>query len=145
MTDMQAVNDDLQRAGEAIGAFAADEDRFRALFDAFRAWDADSFQRLLREFHILERCELVCEWIRSKDCVLLCLELCGPPPEGELPEAREFAQVVERITSDEELVERLASSVSERDGEAFRALVSELEIERSVTCSATGSARSAVV
>ena len=130
MTDMQAVNDDLQRAGEAIGAFAADEDSFRALFDAFRAWDADSFQRLLRERNVIDRCELVCQWIRSKDCVLLCLELAGPPPDGELPEPLAFAQVVERITRDEELVERLAAAVSERDGEAFATLVRELDIAR---------------
>jgi hypothetical protein len=127
--DIGVLTEELQRTGGAVAAISADEDRFRGLFDAFWAWDADSFQRLLREFGISERCELVCEWIRSKDCVLVCLKLCGPPPEGELPDAREFAQVVERITGDEELVERLASAVSERDGEAFRALVSELEIE----------------
>jgi hypothetical protein len=129
MTDIKASSDDLQRAGEAIGAFA-DEDSFRALFDAFRALDADSFQRLLRERNVIERCELVCQWVRSKECVLLCLELAGPPPEGELPEPLAFAQVVERITGDEELVERLASAVSERDKEAFGALVSELDIAR---------------
>jgi hypothetical protein len=121
---------DLRRGGEGIAAVARNEDRFRGLFDAFRAWDRDSFQRLLREGEVLEYCEEICEWIRSKDCVLVCLELCGPPPEGELPQPPEFAQVIERITGDEELVERLASAVSERDGEAFRALVRDLEIER---------------
>src|ERR1700756_3341459 len=106
---------DLRRGGEGIAAVARDEDRFRALFDAFRAWDRDSFQRLLREGEVLEYCEEICEWIRSQDCVLVCLELCGPPPEGELPQPLEFARVIERITGDEELVERLASAVSERD------------------------------
>jgi hypothetical protein len=130
MTDIEASSQDLQRAGEAIGAFAADEDSFRALYDAFRAWDADSFQRLLRERNIIERCQLVCQWVRSKECVLLCLELAGPPPEGDLPDPLEFAQVVQRITGDEELVERLAAAVSERDREAFGALVSELDIAR---------------
>jgi hypothetical protein len=130
MTDIKAASGDLQRAGEAIGAFAADEDSFRALFDSFRAWDADSFQRLLRERGVIEACELVCQWVRSKECVLLCLELAGPPPAGELPEPLAFAQVVERITGDEELVERLAAAVSERDREAFGALVSELGIAR---------------
>jgi len=128
--DIGALTEDLQRTGEAVAAISGDEDRFRALFDAFWARDADSFQRLLRKRDVLERCELVCEWVRSKDCVLLCAELCGPPPKEALPDPREFAQVVERITGDEELVERLASAVSERDGAAFRALVRELEIER---------------
>jgi hypothetical protein len=127
--DIVALTEDLQRTGEAVAAISGDEDRFRGLFDAFRAWDADSFQRLLRQYDVLDRCELVCEWVRSKDCVLVCLELCGPPREGKLPNAREFAKVVERITGDEELVERLASAVSERDVVAFSALVHELEIE----------------
>jgi len=114
---------------EAISAISVDQEHFRASFDAYRAWDADSFQRLLDEFKIADRCDLVCEWISSKDCVLMCLELCGPPPEGELPDLREFAEVVERITGEERLVGRLALAVSERDGDAYRALVSELEIE----------------
>ena len=126
-------DDDLRKAveaGEAMGALAGDADHFRAVVDAFRAQDADSFGRLLAEFKVGQRCELVCEWLCSKECVLACLELCGPPPEGDLPGLREFAQVVERITGDEELVERLADAVSERDAEAFRSLVDDLDIGR---------------
>jgi hypothetical protein len=130
MNDLNGVTEDLQRTGEAIAAFADDEDQFRALFDAFRAADADSFQRLLGERHLLDRCELVCEWVRCKECVLVCLELAGPPPEGELPSLIEFARVVDRITGDEELVERLASAVAERDADAFGSLVSDLDIAR---------------
>jgi hypothetical protein len=111
----------------ATSTFARDEDRFRALFDAYRAFDRDSFRRLLAEAEVLERCEVVCHWIGSKECVLLCLELCGPPPE-ELPSLREFAAVAVRVATDEELVERLADAVSDRDPEAFRALVDELQV-----------------
>ena len=128
--DFEVSNEDLRRTAEAIGKFAQNEDAFRGLFDAFQARDAESCQRLLQEREILERCELVCEWVRSKECVLVCLLLAGPPPEGELPSPLEFAEVVGRITSDEELVERLASAVSERDTDAFGSLVRELEIER---------------
>jgi hypothetical protein len=111
----------------AIAPFAGDEDRFRALFDAFLAFDRDSFRRLLAEAEEIERCEDVCGWLCSKECVLLCLELCGPPPE-ELPSLAEFAAVADRISSHEELVERLASAVSDRDPAVLRALVDELEI-----------------
>jgi hypothetical protein len=121
---------DIGQSAEAIGALAGGEDRFREVVDAFRAVDADSFRRLLGEFEVLDRCELVCHWLSSKECVLLCLELCGPPPEGELPDPREFAQVVARITADEELVERLAGAVEDRDSARFSSLVTELEIER---------------
>src|SRR5680860_832731 len=82
------------------------------------------------EAEFTERCELVCGWLCSKECVLLCQELCGPPVEVELPDPREFADVLVRITADEELVERLANTVLERDPAGFRALVAHLKIER---------------
>src|SRR4249919_995707 len=95
---------ELVDGAQAIAALAQDEDHFRAAFDAFRASDRDSFQRLLGELGLTERCELVTEWICSKECVLLCLELCGPPVEGDLPDLREFAEVLVKVTGDEELV-----------------------------------------
>jgi hypothetical protein len=121
---------DLVQAAAAAAALAGNEDRFRAVFDAFLAADRESYQRLLAELKLLERCEWVCRWICSKYCVLTCLELCGPPTDAELPELREFAAVVARITQDEELVERLASTVADRDADGFRALVAEFKIER---------------
>jgi len=127
MADERVIRD-LTQAAEAVGALARDEDRFRALFDAFRASDQDSYRRLLDEAKLTERCELVCGWLCSKECVLLCQELCGPPVEVELPDPREFADVLVRITADEELVERLANAVLERDGAGFRALVADLKI-----------------
>jgi hypothetical protein len=121
---------DLVDAATAVAALTGNEDRFRAVFDAFLAADRESYQRLLTEFQLLDRCEWVCRWICSKYCVLTCLELCGPPTEAEPPELSEFAAVVTRITQDEELVERLATTVADRDAEGFRALVAELKIER---------------
>ena len=121
---------DLVQAAEAVAALAGDEDRFRGTFDAFVAADRESYQRLLTEFKLLDRCELVCDWICSKYCMFVCLELCGPPIGVELPDLREFAAVVTRITQDEELAERLANTVADRDAEGFRALVAELKIER---------------
>jgi hypothetical protein len=121
---------DLAQAAAAVAALAGDEDHFRATFDAFLAADRESYQRLLTELKLLDRCELICDWICSKYCILVCLELCGPPIDVELPDLREFAASVTRITQDEELVERLANTVADRDAEGFRALVAELEIER---------------
>jgi len=127
MAEQRGQQGDFSQVAEAIRLLASDEDRFRALADAFRAEDADSFQRLLRESGLLERCEVVCEWLCSKECVLVCLDLCGPPPE-ELPDIRQFAEVLVRITTDEELIERLAGSIAERDAAAFTSLVEELQI-----------------
>ena len=124
--DSELVEQFLESA-RAITPFTEDEDRFRALFDAFLAFDRDSFRRLLAEAKVLERCEEICEWLCSKECVLLCLELCGPPPET-VPSLAEFAAVAVRVSTTRELAERVASAVSDRDPEAFRALVDELEI-----------------
>ena len=129
MSDANVIRE-LTESAEAIGIVAGNEDQFRAVVDAFRAKDADTFQRLLGELNILDRCERVCYWLRSKECVLLCLELCGPPLEVELPDLRQFAQITARISADEELVERLAAAVEERDAKRFKALISELKIER---------------
>ena len=126
--DEQNVSSEVIETARAIEALAATEDRFRATFDAFRAQDAESFQRLLDEAKVLPRCEWVCHWLCSKECVLVCLDLCGPPPE-ELPDLDRFAEVVGRITADEELVERLASAIEDRDRDAFQKLVADLEIE----------------
>ena len=128
--DGRELFDDLVEAARVVAPLTLSEDQiqFRAAVDAFRAQDADSFQRLLGALGLLNRCELVCSWLCSKECVLVCLDLCGPPP-GEIPDLRQFAEIVVRITSDEELVERLASSVAERDPQAFVALVQELKIE----------------
>ena len=90
---------DLVQAAEAVAALAGDEDRFRATFDAFLAADRESYQRLLTEFKLLDRCELVCDWICSKYCVFVCLQLCGPPIDVELPDLREFAAVVTRLNN----------------------------------------------
>lgn len=114
-------------SARAITPFTENEDRFRALFDAFLAFDRDSYRRLLAEAQVLERCEEICEWLCSKECVLLCLELCGPPPET-VPSLSEFAGVAARVGTDRELAERLAAAVNDRDPQAFRALIEELEL-----------------
>ncbi len=92
--------------------------------------DSGFFRRLLSAHNVLEHCEEVCEWIRSKDCVLLCLELAGPPPEGELPPPLEFAQAVERVTANVDLLERLAASVSERNPKIFQAFIAQSDLSK---------------
>jgi hypothetical protein len=122
----------MRQTAADMARLAEDETIFRALIDAFRAEDAESFQRLLRQFEIAERCELICRWIRSKECVRICIELCGPPTKEEagLDDIPAFAEIVAKITGDEELIERLAAAIDEEDAEGFQSLVRELQIER---------------
>lgn len=122
----------LIRAGAGIGVLAKDETVFRGAVDAFRAADAESFRRALGLVQIDPDCDLICRWIRVKDCVLRCIELCGPPSGDAISVAEIplFAEIIAKITGDEELIERLADAVEDRDGAAFKSLVGDLKIER---------------
>src|SRR5437879_2514464 len=97
---------EVQSGAEAMAELAADDEVFRGVVDAFRALDGESMHALLERHNLLERCEVICHWLRSKESILLCLELAGPPrlTDEKPPEAREFADVVRRVTADEELV-----------------------------------------
>jgi hypothetical protein len=120
----------LTKAGNAVGILAQDDTIFRAAVDAFRATDAESFQRLLANFKIAD-CDLVCFWLRSKECVLQCIEFCGPPKEElTVEDIPKFAELVAKITGNEEQIERLAGTILDRDATGFSSLVKELEAER---------------
>ncbi len=122
--DRELLNEVLEGA-QAMAALAVDEEVFRATVDAFRAEDGESMAKLLERHKLAERCEVVCHWLRSKEAVLLCLELAGPPPaeEQELPDVREFAELVAKLTADEEAVELMARAVEERDRDAWHELI----------------------
>jgi len=121
---------EVQEGAEAMALLAENEETFRAAVDAFRALDGESMQMLLARHGLAERCEVVCHWLRSKESVLLCLELSGPPPlEAEPPDVREFAEVVVKLSADEELVRQVALAIEERDAAAWAALVKQAGFE----------------
>lgn len=115
---------DLQREAAAIGQLAANEDAFASAYKAFRAADRDGFQAALTRLKLLPLCDLVCEWIRIKECVFLCLELCGPPkPVDQPPDPRFVAEAIVRITADKRLIAELVAIVEKRDSAAFQEFV----------------------
>jgi hypothetical protein len=124
--------DEVLEGAEAMAGLAADDEVFRAAVDAFRALDGESMHALLERHGLVDRCEVICHWLRCKETILLCLELAGPPPaaEEEPPDPREFAEVVARVTADEELVELLAAAVQKRDRDAWRELIEGQELQR---------------
>lgn len=132
LPETQQLLADLRAAGRAMGSLAQDDTKFRAALDAFRAADSDSFGRLLDELKIGLDCEVICRWFSSKECVLECLELCGPPPEEEfsIEDLPAYAEALVKITLDEELVERLAEAIEDQDKDEFQGLIKELDIER---------------
>jgi len=121
--ELDVLRDLLDEAG-AVGQLAADEKSFLAAYQAFRAGNRQAFQASLERLKLLPRCELVCEWIRSKECVFLCLELCGPPSvDVKPPDPHVLAQAIVRITRDPKLTQQLAAIVQKRDRAGFQRFV----------------------
>ncbi len=129
--EQQAFLADVREAADAIARLAKQEPVFAATVDALRAQDAESYHDILTRLKLPQECGLVCDWICAKECVILCLELCGPPriDPQKLPNPLEFAKVVTRVTQNEELVELLATAIQERDGEAWRELLKKAKVE----------------
>ena len=121
---------DLLNDLRAVGPLAKNEKSFSAAFEAYRAADAKTYQAVLRRLKLSPRCRYVCDWMCSKECVLLCFELCGPPKlDQKLPDARRFAEVIVKLTSDEKLVQRLAATIEKRDAAGYQRLITELKLQ----------------
>jgi len=122
---------DIGRAAEAIAALAKDEEAFRVVGRALRMQDRAAFTETLDKLQLLPRCRLICEWYWSKECVRVCVELCGLPSVEEPPlDVEGFAAVVARLTADEALLTWLAYAVEQRDREDFDRLIEVLDARR---------------
>ena len=118
---------DLLEEARIIGQLAEDEGAFREAYEAFRAGDVRKFQDALKPKRL--RCSLICEWIRIKECIFVCLKLCGAPkPTDQTPKPRELAEAIVQITSDEKLVRQLAKAVEERDHDSFQRIVEQFRL-----------------
>jgi hypothetical protein len=117
-------------SASVVGRLAKDKKAFGEAYNAFLAGDAKKFQEVLKRLELLPRCHLVCEWIRIKECIFLCLELCGlPKPIDKLPKPRVLAEAIVRITSNEKLVAELVKVLDRRDPEAFQRIAKEYKLE----------------
>ncbi|MGD0786581.1 MAG: hypothetical protein ABR898_01265 [Terracidiphilus sp.] len=118
------------RTGLAVAKLAENDTVFRAAVDAFRAGDGDSFTRLLGQIGALPYCEEICRWFASKECVLECLELCGPATGVvTVEQVAASAIAIARISQSEELLERLADVVERRDVAGYRAFIASQKLE----------------
>jgi hypothetical protein len=133
MSNVTIYQDSINRLAaeaDAIGRLAQDEGAFAGVFAAFEAQDADAFRWVLGRLDMLPHCELICEWVRIKLCVLRCVELCGPPlEEAETPNLGAFARAIVHLASHERMLERLVEAVSCGDARAYRTVVAELNLE----------------
>lgn len=129
--DREELRQDLAQSVDALRIASENEERFRLLVESFRAQDHPVFRNTLDRIGILDRCDLVCHWLCSKECTLLCFELSGPPladqPELDL---RKFGSLISRVAADSEALERLASAVLERDEIAFGGVIEHLGLQQ---------------
>lgn len=127
----QEPTQDVIQTAEALAKITQDEIAFRLLVESFRAQDYETFRDLLGRFNLLDRCHFVCQWLCSKECTLICFELCGPPPKDPPRlDLREFGELTAKITSDRESLACLVGAVIERDERTFMSIVEKLGLRR---------------
>jgi hypothetical protein len=115
---------------DAVGRLAQDSGAFAAVFAAFESKDPNAFRWVLERLERLPDCDLICEWVQIKVCVLRCIELCGPPREKmPSPNLHQFAHAIVRLASDEKLLRRVVDAVSCGDADDYRAALVELKLE----------------
>jgi hypothetical protein len=113
----------LAEQGSVVGILASDEASFRGAYEAFRAEDANGFQSALARLDLIPRRFEICEWIRSKECVFVCLALAGRPRPIKRPDPRALAEAIVRLTADEQAVAELAQAVEKRDPDRFQKVI----------------------
>jgi len=120
---------DLLEEAAVVGQLASNQQLFLAAYEAFRAEDPKAFQAALDRLSLTPRCRLVCEWIRLKECIFLCFDLCGLPVTIEqTPNPRALAEAIVRVTSDDKLVRELAGAVEKRDRATFQRIVASAQL-----------------
>ncbi len=121
---------DLLSEAATVGVLAGNEELFTKAYEAFRSQDRKTFQSILERLKLTPRCRLVCEWIRVKESVFLCLRLCGPPKADEKPpDPAELARAIAHVTENEKLVLELAQIVEKGDPEAFKRFVTAEKLD----------------
>jgi hypothetical protein len=119
--DLLGQSDAMANLLEANGAF-------EAAYAAFRAEDAKQFQAVIERARLLPWCERICHWIRTKECVFLCLELAGPPAPATGLDPRVLAKAITRLGDDQKLAQRVAEILTKRDRAGFADILKQLDI-----------------
>jgi len=132
MSNTQLFEDSAGRLAaqaDAVARLAKDAGAFAAAFSAFETRDPDAFRWVLGRIDLLPRCELICEWLQIKICVLRCVEICGPPVEAEKPPSlADFAKAAIRLAEHEQLLRRAVDAVACGDADTWRAVLTELKL-----------------
>ena len=129
VSSIQGAVDRLASQADAVGRLANDTGGFAAVVAAFESKDANAFRWVLERLEMFPYCELICEWVRVKLCVLRCIEVCGPPRENQpVPSLEDFAHAAVRLSSNEELLRRVVDAVGCGDASEYQAAINKLEL-----------------
>src|ERR1022692_2551464 len=103
----------LASQSDAIGRLAQNSGGFAAVVAAFESKDANAFRWVLDRLEMLPYCELICEWVRIKLCVLRCVEICGVPREkAPVPNLQSFARAAAHLATNEKVLRRVVDAIS---------------------------------
>jgi hypothetical protein len=120
----------LASQADAMGRLAQDSGGFAAVIAAFESKDADAFRWVLERLEMLPYCELICEWVRIKLCVLRCSELCIPiDREPEVPSLEQFAQAVVRLAENDQALRRVVDAVNCGNAQEYASALQELKLQ----------------
>ena len=120
----------LAAQADAVGRLAQDAGAFAAVVAAFESNDPNALGWVLQRLELLPHCELICQWIRIKRCVLRCIEVCGPfDPKVAVPELPQFARALVQLASNEALLRRVVDAVSCGDATAYQAAIAEAKLQ----------------
>jgi hypothetical protein len=131
---MADTNQDIEVLGDLLGQSDSiahllnSKGAFEAAYAAFRAEDAKTFQAVLERAELKIYCERICHWIRTKECVFLCLELAGPPQPTTALDPRVLGAAIVRLAGDAAMVKHLADVLVKRDQKGFAEILKKLEI-----------------
>jgi hypothetical protein len=107
---------------------------FDSAVAASSANDADKVAAVFRQPGLLQFCHFFCEWFCSWRCTLVCITLCRQfPPvaiDNPMREAREFAQVIQKLTQQPGDLESLSAAVGTGDAKAFGSIIERLKLQR---------------
>ena len=125
--DIEVLGDLLSQS-DSIAHLLNSRGAFEAAYAAFRAEDAKAFQAVLERAELGIHCERICHWIRTKECVFLCLELAGPPQPTTALDPRVLGAAIVRLAGDAAMVRHLADVLVKRDKQGFAEILKKLEI-----------------
>jgi len=122
---------DVGLTSDALAPLIQDEPGFELLVQSFRAQDRDTFQAVPGRHGLLERIELVCEWICIRYCTRICLDFCDLPVfEEPVVRLAEVGAALRDLAGKPGGLEALAAAVLEEDAGAFRRVIDEFGLQR---------------